>query len=187
MLTAYSDKRGKVIRAVLGEVVLEECGKTSFGNHSAIITRPLDKLSFELIDFLNRVGYSGFSNFDIMVDGKDKYVLEINTRQGRSCDYLRAAGVNIARLIVENAFSENIAPDFSYREIYWHYPPHKTVLKYCSDGVRESIEHLENIGRGYTPYDNGCEGLRRRIYVALHNRRLSKAIEKSMHEERAQY
>lgn len=183
VLTTYSDKRGKVVRAVLGEVVLEECGKTSYGNHSAIITRPLDKISFELIDFLNSVGYNGFANFDIMGNGEEKYVLEINTRQGRSCDYVRAAGVNIAELLVENALSGNITPDFSYKEIYWHNPPHKTVMKYCSDSVRKSIERLHKSGGGYTPYINEYEHFRRRIYVAIHNSRLSKAIEKSMRGE----
>lgn len=184
VLTAYSDKHGKVVRAVLGEVVLEECGKTSYGNHTAIITRPLDKISFELIDFLNRIGYTGFSNFDIMADGKEKYVLEINTRQGRSCDYLRAAGVNIAELIVKNALSETLIPDFSYKEIYWHYPSHKTVMKYSSESVRKEIDRLYNSGMGYTPYANGYDGARRRIYAAIHNRRLSKAIAKSMRDLR---
>ena len=183
VLTTYSDKHGRVVRAVLGKVVLEECGKTSYGNHASIITQPLDQISFELIDFLNSVEYTGFANFDIMSDGKKKYVLEVNTRQGRSCDYLRASGVNISRLIVENALSDNLFPEFLYKEIYWHYPSHKTVLKYCSDGVREKIDRLENNGLGYTPYVNEYENLRRRVYAAVHDMRLRKAMKKSMREE----
>lgn len=178
VLTTYSDKRRRVVRAVLGEVVLEECGKTSYGNHSAIITRPTDEICFKLIDLLNAVGYCGFANFDIMADGNKKYVLEINTRQGRSCDYLRAAGVNIAKLIVENAGEGNISPDFLYKDIYWHYPPHSTVMEYCSQSSREIINRMHKMGLGHTPYINGYEHLLRRVYVAVHNRRLAKAIKK---------
>lgn len=178
VLTTYSDKSGRVVRAVLGEVVLEECGKTSYGNHSAIITRPPDEICFALIELLNTVGYCGFANFDIMADGNEKYVLEINTRQGRSCDYLRAAGVNIAKLVVENAGEGNISPSFSYKEIYWHYPPHSTVMEYCSKDSRDMIKSIHKRGDGYTPYINGYERLLRRAYVAVHNRRLAKAIKK---------
>jgi len=182
VLTTFSDKRGRVVRAVLGEVILEERGKTSLGNHSAIITLPLDKICFELIDFLNEIGYSGIANFDVMRSGDKKYVLEINTRQGRSCDYLRAAGVNIAELLVRCAEGENIETDFSYKEIYWHYPPHKTVMRYSGGMGSERANRLYNEGKSRSPYNNGFEGIIRRTYVAIHNMRLSNAIKKSFTE-----
>lgn len=186
VLTTFSDKRGRVVRAVLGEVILEERGKTSFGNHSAIITVPLDKISFELIDFLNKIEYKGFANFDIMADARDKYVLEVNTRQGRSCDYLRAAGVNIAELLVKNAYGEELEPSFLYKEIYWHYPPHKSVIRYSDGGGVEKAQRLYRDGKSHSPYDNAFEGLARRLYVTLHNVRLSKAIKKSFAEQLGQ-
>lgn len=179
VLTTFSDNRGRVVRAVLGEVILEEMGRTSFGNHSAIITLPLDKICFELIDFLNDIRYTGIANFDIMKSGNDKYVLEINTRQGRSCDYLRAAGVNIAELLVMCAEGKNIETDFSYKEIYWHYPTHKTVMRYSYGNGAERAERLYNEGKNISPYINGFEGITRRTYVAIHNMRLSNAIKKS--------
>lgn len=184
VLTTYSDRFGRVVRAVLGEVVLMECGVTSYGNHTAIITVPLDEMSFQLIDFLNSVKYNGFANFDIMAAGKEKYVLELNARQGRSCDYLRAAGVNIAELTVKNSFEENIQPEFSYREIYWHYPPHKTVMRCCDEIWRGRITDLCESGAEYTPLENEYEGFLRRLYVNFHNKRLSKVIEKSILGER---
>lgn len=179
VLTTFSDKKGKVVRAVLGEVILEEVGKTSFGNHAAIITVPLDKISFSLIDFLNKISYSGIANFDIMTDGKEKYVLEANTRQGRSCDYLRAAGINVAELLVKTAYGESLQPDFSYREIYWHYPPHKTVMEYTNPSGREKAERLLREGKSSTPYRNCYEGIKRRIYVAVHNMRLANTVKKN--------
>lgn len=179
VLTTFSDNSGRVVRGVLGEVILEETGKTSFGNHSAIITVPLEEICFKLIDFLNGIKYKGFANFDIMTDGAEKYVLEINTRQGRSCDYMRASGVNIAELLVGSAHGDNIKADFTYKEIYWHYPPHKSVVRYSDSNGSERAKRLETDGYGHSPYNNSFEGIRRRIYVAIHNIRLSNVIKKN--------
>lgn len=176
VLTTFSDRNGRVVRCVYGDVVLEEIGKTSFGNHSAIITVSPDEICFRLIDYLNSIKYCGFANFDIMSEENRKYVLEINMRQGRSCDYLRAAGVNIAELLVRNARGENIEPDFSYNKIYWHYPPHKTVVKYSDAKNAERVKRLANEGKDYTPYGNSLEGIKRRLYVMVHNIRLASSI-----------
>lgn len=182
VLTTFSDSRGKVVRAVLGEVILEECGKTSQGNHAAIITRPLDELSFELINFLGEVGYTGIANFDIMVSDKSSFVLELNPRQGRSSDYLRAAGVNIADLTVRCAKGEEVTPDFSFKKIYWHHPPHDVVMKYASPEAQEEASRLKREGKEYSPYDNEYEGARRKLYVYIHNMRMRRAIKKSVKE-----
>lgn len=179
VLTTFSDNGGRVVRAVFGEVILEETGRTSYGNHSAIITLPLDELCFKLIDLLNGLGYTGIANFDIMKDGAEEYVLEVNTRQGRSCDYLRAAGVNMAELLVLTASGEKIQPCFLYPEIYWHYPPHRTVLRYCHPRFSERAERLNKAGLGHSPYNNAFERGLRRAYVMLHNIRLSNSAKKS--------
>ncbi len=183
VLTTVSDSQGRVVRAVLGEVILEERGKTSQGNHAAIITRPLDELSFKLIDFLRETGYTGIANIDIICAGEEKYVLELNPRQGRSCDYLRAAGVNIADLIVRCSKGENVTPDFSYRKIYWHHPPHDVVMKYAGGDVKEEAEELLREGREYTPYVNGYEGAVRKAYVYIHNIRMRRAMKKTVNED----
>ena len=184
VLTTFSDSRKRVTRAVYGEVILEECGKTSQGNHSAIVSLPLDDVSFRLVDFLNEIGYEGFANFDILVNKNGKYVLEINLRQGRSCDYLRGAGVNIAELLVENKKRGKILMDFSYKEFYWHYPKHIDVMRYSQNkwGVRRA-ELLYEKGKSITPYDNKGEGLRRKIYVMIHNFRLSETIKRDTAKE----
>lgn len=178
VLTTVSDNKGRVIRAVLGDVILEEVGKTSFGNHAAIISIPLDEISFRLIDFLDKISYRGIANFDIMTDGREKYVLEINTRQGRSCDYMRAAGVNIAELFVKIARGENVQPDFFYKEIYWHYPPHKSVMEHAGEAGKEKAERFFREGKSSTPYTNSFEGIKRRAYVAIHNMRLARTVKK---------
>lgn len=179
VLTTFSDKGGNVVRAALGEVLLEECGETSQGNHAAIITVPLDSISKRLIEYLNKIKYVGFANFDIMSDGNKKYVLELNARQGRSCDYLRCCGINIAMLIVESLRGKKLTQNFDYSEIYWHYPPHRLVMEYSESKLRETAERLTGKGRSYSPYVNRYEGIKRSIYVVLHNYRLRDAFKKS--------
>lgn len=182
VLTTFSDKDGRVVRAVFGEVILEELGKTSYGNHSAIITCPLDDTCRRMIDFLNKMKYVGVANIDIMSDGVRDYVLELNTRQGRSCDYLRAAGVNIAELFVKAALGEGIEPSFSYEEIYWHYPPHKTVLSNSSRNSANKAEQLKRNGLEFSPYENTSEGVMRRAYVWVHSLRLNRAMKRAKAE-----
>lgn len=186
VLTTFSDKDGKVVRAVFGEVILEEVGKTSYGNHSAIITVPLNDICLQLIDLLNKIKYVGVANIDIISDGTRDFVLELNTRQGRSCDYLRAAGVNIAELFVRTVHGEKILPDFSYKEVYWHYPPHRTVLNYSSEVSSVKAERLKKLGFEFSPYGNLSEGALRRVYVWIHNVRLGRAIKKAHAENRTE-
>ena len=172
VLTTFSDKLGRVVRAVLGEVILGEID----GCHSAIITRPLDSFSFMLIDFLDKIKYCGFSSIDIISDGDKEYVAKFDFMQGSSCDYLRSAGVNIAELLVKSKRGENIPRDFSYKEIYWHYPPHSVVMKYGGD--KERAEHLYKNGYSYTMYRNPYEGMKRKVYVFLKEKSLSKRFRK---------
>ena len=183
VLTCISDKSGNVVRAVLGKVILEETGKTSIGNHSAIITVPLDSLSEKLIAYLNKIKYSGIANFDIMKSNGKEYVLELNPRQGRSCDYLRCAGVNIAELLVSFARGEEVKPDFDFKEIYWHYPDNKSVIRYSDPKELEKISALCKRGADYSPYKNKFEGIKRRIYVFVHGFRLDGAIRKNIRSE----
>lgn len=182
VLTTFSDKSGRVVRAVLGDVILEEVGKTSYGNHSAIITVPHNKTSLQLIEFLNKIKYVGVANIDIMTDGEREYVLEINTRQGRSCDYLRAVGVNLGELFVKACRKEDIEPCFFYSEIYWHYPPHKSIVAHSNKDSITKAERLMRSGAEFSPYSNTSEGILRKAYVLVHNLRLCRAIKRAYNE-----
>jgi D-aspartate ligase len=141
--TALFDKNGKCDFGVFGKVVLEEKGKTSWGNHSAIISKERCDFTNKLDKLLENLGYVGFANFDILKSGDKFYVLELNARQGRSCDYIRSSGVNIAKrlLRVLGLSKDESLP--SYRETLWHYPPLKTALKYMSPRDREDALRLK--------------------------------------------
>ncbi len=175
-LTTISDKRGRVVRAVLGDVVLEERGAKAVGNHAGIITKPLNDVSYKLIGMLNKMGYIGIANFDIVTrDGID-YVLDFNPRQGRSCDYLYGAGVSLAGIISDIIAKREVFSDFSYRKIFWHSLSKSDCLFYLDDKEKmRLIDCLCVCGREYTPFDCFGEKFIRRLYTGVHLIRTSHA------------
>lgn len=176
VLTTYSDRYGRVVRAVYGRVILEERGKSSFGNYAAIITEPLTHLCKKIIDLLEKNGYCGPANIDIISDGDKEYILELNMRQGRSCDYLRASGINIAEIMTRDLCEEKIKKDFEYGKIYWHYPPHSVVLKNAQQEKAHLAEKMRKSGNSCSPlyYESDFRANPlRRAYVAYHDRRLA--------------
>ncbi len=181
VLTAFFQK-GKAVRAVYGRVILEETGPTSYGNHAAIITAPLTSLCKKLIKMLEELEYDGFANFDMLSDEKNDYTLEINLRQGRSCDYMRAAGVNIAELISKSAREEKIEPMLDVGKVYWHYPPHSTVRALCDAFDVAEAEKLRAAGADFSPLDYRLDTERsilRRAYVEHHDKRLMRSFLKN--------
>lgn len=185
--TALFNEKSERDFGVFGKVVLEEVGKTSAGNHSAIITKPRCELVDKLDKMLSNLGYVGFANFDILKSGDRFYVLELNARQGRSCDYIRASGVNIAKRLLHclGISEEGKAPE--YKEVLWHYPPRKTVLKYMTDKDREEALRLKKAKR--------CESAviyrkdlifnaPRSAYVLLHKLRVKRKFKKDFLRER---
>ncbi len=94
VLTAYSDREGRVKMMCLGHVLLEEHTPHGKGNHAVIITEINEVLMMRVKNLLEDLKYTGFSNFDIKFDKRDnKYkFFEINTRQGRSNYYVTGSG-----------------------------------------------------------------------------------------------
>ena len=175
-LTVYMNRRAKAVRAVLGDVLLEELGPTSRGNYSAIVTRELDALSYSLISMLESVKYTGIANFDILSSEGKSYCLELNPRQGRSSGYLRCAGVNLAELLAADMRGENIASDFKYTNGVWRCVARRTVQKYSKEPqLLRRARALEREGASVSAYDLiNDKGLKRRAYLMMHMHREEK-------------
>ena len=173
VLTTLSGKDGRVIRASLGKAVLLERGDSSYGNYSAIITTPLDTVSLLIINMLNKLSSRGIANFDLMYLDGNAYCLELNARQGRSCDYLRGAGISLAEYFLENTvLFGNGESDFSFNEIFWHYPSLRTAMENLEDfSEYERILRLVKSGKSYTPFNNGFDGVKKRVYAIIHDLR----------------
>jgi D-aspartate ligase len=181
VLTVFM-QNGRAVRAVYGRVILEETGATSYGNHAAIITAPLTSLSKKLIKMLEELGYEGFANFDIISDGKNDYALEVNLRQGRSCDYMRAAGVNIGELISKSVKGEKIETALNVGKVYWHYPCHEVVRALCDVSDLKEAEELMSAGLEFSPLEyppDTEKSILRRAYVEHHSKRLMRTFFKN--------
>ena len=189
VLTCYSDRNGKVIMACLGHVLLEEHTPKGLGNHCAIVTEYNPELVERFIAFLEKIGYTGFSNFDIKHDRRDNSfrAFEINTRQGRSNYYVTATGNNIARLIVEDRIEkkdkETVIND---KKIYWRYIPDSIVKKYVSGKLYSEINKLKKEKKAFSSMRYGYDlkgNFKRRIYVMMHEYRHHKKFKTFYHPE----
>ena len=104
VMNCYSDRSGKVRLMCLGQPVLEEYAPNTVGNYAAIVSRYDEALYRQIEQFLNAIGYVGFSNFDLKYDSRTgRYLLfEINARPGRSSYFVRAAGHNLMQTMIED-------------------------------------------------------------------------------------
>ena len=149
VLTAYSDQNGKVRMMCLGHVLLEEHTPKGLGNHCAIITELNLPLMERFKDYLESVGFVGYSNFDIKYDERDGSwrAFEINLRLGRSNNYVTSAGCNVAKYIVDD-YIKNVKYDGTYfcdREIFWHSVPKGVIYKYCRNA--DEVAHAKSLAR----------------------------------------
>ncbi len=143
VLTCYSDQTGRVKLMSLGHVLLEEHTPRGIGNHAVIITERNQKLEDRFKGFLEKLGYIGFSNFDIKYDQRDgKYkVFEINTRQGRSNYYVTGAGANLAQYVVEDwIYRHPIDFRVVENEILWLVIPKRLAFKHV-----KSVEYKKRM------------------------------------------
>ena len=100
----YANSKGKTQLVTFAQVVLQEHTVTAIGNYTALITRFDKDMMVKLQNFLEAVGYTGFANFDLKYDSRDKKfkVFEVNIRQGRSSYYVTALGHNMAEYFVDD-------------------------------------------------------------------------------------
>ena len=185
VLTTFSDHSGRVVRAALGEILLEEDAPTARGNYSAIVTAPLNDFCQKLIGLLEKYRYHGIANFDILEVGGKYFCLELNARSGRSSDYVRAAGINLANALVKDALGIRMEKIFNYDSILWSAVPLNCLYKRPRDKTLLCrAESLIAEGMYSSPFDSELDrGFLRRIYVMIHLRRQAKLYTKYSREE----
>ncbi len=141
VMNSYSDKDGKVRAMCLGQPILEEYAPKTIGNYAAIISRS-DKALYEKVKkFLEDIGYVGFCNIDMKYDRKaGRYVMfEINPRLGRSSFFVRGAGINMMKVLTEDAvFEKENGCIFADNTSLWANVPKCVISKYVSDKALRS-------------------------------------------------
>lgn len=104
VLNAYVDQHHHVKMMCLGHPLLEDPTPASIGNYVAILPEYNQELYDIIEKFLEDINYTGFANFDMKFDDRDKQfkLFEINLRQGRSSFYVTLNGYNLAKFVVDD-------------------------------------------------------------------------------------
>ncbi len=181
-LTLLLDCEGRVRRGALGEALVEESATGARGNYAAILSRPPDALTCRVVSFLERIGYTGIANLDILTFQGKSYILELNPRQGRSCDYLRACGISLARFFVDAIGKRTMATDLSSRVSLWHAVPFRAVLRRVGTENKSLLLSLKRRGRAFSPfsYEGERMTLRRCLYLPVHALRRTLALKEGL-------
>ena len=154
VVTNYSDQDGKVRLMCLGHVLLEEHSRLGIGNHSVIITEHEPELCEKLRLFLEDIGYTGFSNFDVKFDQRDgKFkVFEINCRQGRSNYYVTGAGYNLAKFLVEDLiYRKPQELIVTKNQHLWQVVPMKVITEHVNPRYLPQVKALRKAGAWVNP------------------------------------
>lgn len=107
----YVNTQGKCELATFAQIGLQEHGPTALGNCTVLINNynqygnTMNEIE-KMKNFLEKIGYRGFCEFDLKYDPDDKKfkVLEINPRQARSSYYLCAGGYNLVKYLIDDLF-----------------------------------------------------------------------------------
>lgn len=166
ILSTYLDAAGDPIFMVGGRVMVEDHSPTAIGNPAVIVSEQLDAVSNDALRFMRHVGYRGMANFDVKYDERDgtyKF-FEINTRPGRSSDFVRQAGINFAQVQVDDVLMGEKRARISNTKpfIYTTVPPY--VVKRSIDDAAIRRQVLDGFRSGLTHYaldwDKDCLGQR---------------------------
>lgn len=185
VLTCYSDRNAKVKMMCMGHVLLEEHTPKGIGNHVAIVTEYHESVMEKMKNFLEDIGYRGFSNFDIKFDPRDgKFkAFEINLRQGRSNYYVTHSGANLARFLVgDSSGSLPGTPELIKNSSFWYTVPKKIIYSYIKDeSMQKTVRSLVKSGKSgsslwYRP--DLLVNPMRLAYVVIHHLRYFKKYKK---------
>ena len=155
VMNCYSDKNGKVKMMCLGHCILEEHTPYGIGNYKALISDGNEELYQKIKDFLEKINYIGFSNFDLKYDYRDKKfkLFEINIRQGRSSFFTTAAGCNLARYLINDyIFDKNSECVYNYNKHLWLATPKSLLKKYVynKEVLDEALNLIKDKKYSYT-------------------------------------
>ena len=137
----YVGKNKKAQIATFAQIGLQEHTPTGIGNCTVLVNGYdehgyKEELIYKLKEFLEKIGYQGFAEFDMKYDSRDgKYkVLEINPRQSRSGYYVCAAGHNLIKYLIDDLIL-NKEKEFKIikEKIVLSFVPKKIINKYIEN------------------------------------------------------
>lgn len=151
VVNTYSDAEGRVRAVCLGQPVLEEYAPKTLGNYAAIISRKDRALCERIKKFLEDIGYVGFGNIDMKYDRKSgRYLMfEINPRLGRSSYFVRGAGLNMMKVLCDDAvFKKPYSCAYGEEVSLWSNVPKSVIFKYVKDeSLKKEARELIKSGK----------------------------------------
>lgn len=170
VLNCYSDHNGKVKMMCLGRCILEEHTPYGIGNYKAIISDGNKEIYEKIQIFLNEINYVGFSNFDLKYDYRDKKykLFEINIRQGRSSYFTAAAGLNLAKFLVDDyILNKNEKTVYNYNKHLWLACPIPVLKSYApnKETLNEALTLVKNKKYSYTLKNKNDNNLYRKFWT----------------------
>lgn len=136
VLNCYVGKDKKVKLMGLGHALLEEHTPQGIGSYAAVINTFDKELMDKFQYFLEDIGYTGFANFDMKYDTRDKQykLFETNVRQGRSSYFVTASGFNLAKWLVDDViYNKDMKLTYADKQFLWTMIPNGVLYKYCQD------------------------------------------------------
>ena len=172
VLNAYVDSNHKVTFMALGQILLEEKTPKSIGDYDAIIPTFDQELFDRMQEFLEKIKYVGYANFDFKYDTRtNSYKLfEINIRQGRSSSFTTVSGSNIVKYLVDDfIYHKKRKIEYLNNKFLWSIVPKGVVMKYTKNNeLKETAKNLykEHKVRNILLYKNDFS-IRRYIIIKL--------------------
>ena len=167
------DKKAKL--ATFAQIGLQERTPTGIGNCTVLVNGfdehgYNEEIVYKLKEFIEKIGYQGFAEFDMKYDYRDKKykVLEINPRQSRSGYYLTACGYNLVEYLINDLiFDKKMEFKIIKEKFVLSFVPKKVIKKYVENKeLKNEINKLIKNKKIVNPlkYKND-KNLKRRLYL----------------------
>ena len=167
------DKKAKL--ATFAQIGLQEHTPTGIGNCTVLVNGYdehgyKEEIVYKLKEFIEKIGYQGFAEFDIKYDVRDnKYkVLEINPRQSRSGYYLTACGYNLVKYLIDDLIkNKNMEFKIIKEKYVLSFVPKIVIKKYIKNNkLKKEIIKLIKNKKIVNPIDyKKDKNIKRKLYV----------------------
>lgn len=171
----YVGKNKKAQIATFAQIGLQERTPTGIGNCTVLVNGfdehgYKEELVYKLKEFLEKIGYQGFAEFDMKYDMRDgKYkVLEINPRQSRSGYYVCGTGHNLVKYLIDDLiYNKEKKFKIIKEKIVLSFVPKKIIEKYIENNkLKNEIKKIIINKRIVNPLRyNKDKGIKRKLYL----------------------
>ena len=184
----YVGKNKKAQIATFAQIGLQEHTPTGIGNCTVLVNGYdehgyKEEIVYKLKEFIEKIGYQGFAEFDIKYDSRDgKYkVLEINPRQSRSGYYVAACGHNLIKYLIDDLIF-NKEKDFEIikEKLVLSFVPYRIIKKYIfNENLKKEIKIIKRKNKIINPLKyNKDMSFNRLKYMFLRDRNYFKKYKK---------